>query len=48
MIVLAGHGWARQQECCEMLAGLGYRVVVERDGAADGMYESVAFPLMNR
>jgi len=44
VVVLAGHGWAAQQECGDLLARLGYRLVLTRDGTADGMYESVAYP----
>jgi FkbM family methyltransferase len=42
-VLLAGHGTAQQEQCAALLAGLGYEVIVERDGSMDGMYESVAY-----
>jgi FkbM family methyltransferase len=45
VILLAGHGWDKQKECRDILTRLAYRLVMTRDGAADGMYESIAFPL---
>jgi FkbM family methyltransferase len=41
-IFLSTHGYRQHEECLNLLAGLGYRVRVWRDGAADGQYESVA------
>jgi FkbM family methyltransferase len=43
-ILLSGHGTAQQQLCAAILAELGYELVLERDGSADGMYESIAYP----
>ncbi len=45
VIQLAGHGWAQQHECEVILARHNYRIDPQRDGTADGMYESVAEPL---
>jgi FkbM family methyltransferase len=41
-IILSGHGFARQQECEDILVRLGYTVHPDRDGTNDGMYESIA------
>lgn len=44
VILLAGHGTAVQEECCELLKTWGYRIKIDRDGTIDGMYESTAWP----
>jgi FkbM family methyltransferase len=44
VILLAGHGTAVQEQCCELLEGWGYRLQIDRDGLVDGMYESTAWP----
>lgn len=43
-ILLAGHGTAVQEQCCELLRSWGYRLQIDRDGKIDGMYESTAWP----
>jgi FkbM family methyltransferase len=45
VVLLAGHGWAQQHKCEEILAELNYRTVPQRDATTDGMYESIAMPL---
>jgi FkbM family methyltransferase len=45
IILLAGHGTAVQQRCCQLLQSWNYRVQVDRDGEVDGMYESTALPV---
>lgn len=47
-VLLAGHGTAQQQQCAALLADEGYELVVQRDGTADGMYESLAFSRADR
>jgi FkbM family methyltransferase len=42
VIVLAGHGYSRHQECREYLESRGYTVRMTRDGSADGNYELLA------
>ena len=44
VILLAGHGTAVQEQCCELLTTWGYRIQIDRDGTIDGMYESTAWP----
>ena len=43
VILLAGHGTAIQNRCCELLESWEYRVEIDRDGKIDGMYESTAW-----
>ena len=45
IILLAGHGTAVQEQCCELLRNWGYRIQIDRDGKNDGMYESTAWPI---
>jgi len=44
VILLAGHGSAVQERCCDLLRSWSYRIKIDRNGSLDGMYESTAWP----
>jgi FkbM family methyltransferase len=44
VLFLSTHGFAAHEACCSALRGMGYRLALRRDGAADGQYEVVASP----
>jgi FkbM family methyltransferase len=44
IIFLAAHGFDKKQECCDLLANIGYGLTIVRDGSADGDWEILATP----
>jgi hypothetical protein len=44
VILLATHGWARHQECCRFLRGLGYALEGLAGGDPDATDELIAKP----
>jgi FkbM family methyltransferase len=44
VILLATHGWAKHQECCQFLRGLGYSIEALAGGDPDATDEVIARP----